>query len=308
MLHCRAEQPYVIDVAAEAPERRAACVHDDGLDRALVAISSPIGIEALPRDEAEELLDAHLEGVLALPDEFAAWGPVALDRPDPDDIDAVLARGCVGVSLPAGALAGPDRLERAAGRCSSASPVAGVPLFVHPGRAPGQHYLPTAFGEPLWWRALDRLRRPDAGRLADVRDARAPRAPRPQGRVRDARRRRAAAQRAAREPGRAGGRAARPEHVLRDLELRPGSGRDDGSPCRAEPSCCTAPTGPVVEPAATDDDDAMRRNAAALFRAGGDGMSLDDRPARAVRRPSSRPTRTGGATTSTTTLTAAPTS
>ena len=111
ILHSTAEQPYVIDVTAETPERRAVLVRGDGLDLAVIAISSPIGIEALPREGALELIDAHLEGVAALPGEFAAWGPVALDGAEADDVDAVLARGCLGISLPAGALAGPDQLE-----------------------------------------------------------------------------------------------------------------------------------------------------------------------------------------------------
>jgi predicted TIM-barrel fold metal-dependent hydrolase len=153
VLHCVAEQPYVIDVAAEAPERRAACVREDGLELALVAISSPIGIEALPRAEASELIEAQLDGVLALPREFAAWGPVALDAPDPDDVDHVLARGCAGVSLPAGALAGPERLDLA-GPLLDRIAERGVPVFVHPGRAPGQAHAPATFGEPLWWRPL----------------------------------------------------------------------------------------------------------------------------------------------------------
>jgi predicted TIM-barrel fold metal-dependent hydrolase len=153
VLHCTAEPPYVIDVGAEAPERRAALLEQDGLDLALVALSSPIGIEALPRDSALALIDAHLEGVNQLPKGFASWGPVAVDRAEPDDVDRLLARGCVGISLPAGALAGPDRLqllhpllERAAGRAA--------PVFIHPGRAPGQRATAAEFGEPLWWRPL----------------------------------------------------------------------------------------------------------------------------------------------------------
>src|SRR5947199_345660 len=70
----------------------------------------PIGIEALPRDEAEQLIEAHLSGVSALPEVFAAWGPVALDAPDPHQVDDLLDRGCLGVSLPAGALAAPAAL------------------------------------------------------------------------------------------------------------------------------------------------------------------------------------------------------
>jgi hypothetical protein len=153
VLHSASEQPYVIDVVAETPQRRAALVREDGLDLALIAISSPIGIEALPRDEALELIDAHLDGVAALGEPFAAWGPLALDGADPGQVDALLTRGCVGISVAAGALATPDRLV-AIGPVLDRVAARGVPLFVHPGRAPGQRSEPTAFGEPLWWRAL----------------------------------------------------------------------------------------------------------------------------------------------------------
>lgn len=153
ILHSEAEQPYVIDVEAEAAERRAQCIHQDGIDLALVAISSPIGIEALPRDSALELIDAYLTGVAALPPEFEAWGPIALDGADPDEVDALLARGCVGISITAGALAGPERLAQLGPVLERVSQ-RGVPLFVHPGRAPGQRPTPSEFGEPLWWRPL----------------------------------------------------------------------------------------------------------------------------------------------------------
>jgi 6-methylsalicylate decarboxylase len=129
------EPCYVIDVAAESPARRLELVDRDGLDVAIVALSSPTGIEALRRDEAGAVIDAHLDGVQALGPRFAAWGPIGLDQPAPDDVDRLLDRGCVGISIPAGALATPDRLtpmasvlERIADR--------GVPLFVHPGPAP----------------------------------------------------------------------------------------------------------------------------------------------------------------------------
>ena len=153
VLHCSAEPPYVIDVEAEAPQRRASLVAEDGLDLALVALSSPIGIEALPRDSALELIEAQLEGVAELPREFAAWGPIALDAADAADVNRVLARGCVGITLPAGALAGPDRLEQLSpllGRAAERR----APVFIHPGRAPGQRPAATEFGEPLWWRPL----------------------------------------------------------------------------------------------------------------------------------------------------------
>src|SRR5580698_9255916 len=96
----------------EAPARRAALVARDGLDRALLCLSSPLGIESVPRAQAQPLLDAYHEGALALGDPFGVWGAIALDRPNPADVDRALDKGCVGISLPAGALAGVDQLAR----------------------------------------------------------------------------------------------------------------------------------------------------------------------------------------------------
>lgn len=153
VLHSAGERPYVIDVEAEAPRHRLDLLRADGLDLALIALSSPIGIEALPRQTALELIGAHLDGAGTLGNAFAAWGPVPLDRPHPDDVDDLLRRGCVGISLPAGALSAVDAppaidsvLERIEAR--------GVPLFVHPGPAPARNLPEASLGEPLWWRAL----------------------------------------------------------------------------------------------------------------------------------------------------------
>jgi 6-methylsalicylate decarboxylase len=153
ILHSAGEQPYLIDVDAEAGERRASLLEDDGLDLALVALSSAIGVEALPRGDARELIEAHLEGSLALPDGFASWGAVALDPLDPDDVDRLLARGCVGVSLPAAALAGPDALALLAPLLARVQEH-GATLFVHPGPAPGTRLAEAKLSEPLWWRPL----------------------------------------------------------------------------------------------------------------------------------------------------------
>ncbi len=155
VLFLAGERPYVIDLDGEEASRRAELARRDGLDRALVCLSSPLGIESLPREDATELIDAYHDGALALGEPFAVWGALALDRLDPDDVDRALARGCVGISLPAGALGSIDMLTRL-------SPVLGriqehgVPLFVHPG--PGTR-LPTheaTLGDPLWWPALTR--------------------------------------------------------------------------------------------------------------------------------------------------------
>jgi len=148
-VHCAGEQAWAVDLEAESPALRAELVHRDGLDRALVALSSPIGIEALPRDDARELIDAHLGGVAELPEEFGAWGPIGLDRPDPTDVDDLLARGCAGISLSAAALDGPAALD-SAGPVLERAAEREVPVFVHPGPATGAAEL----GRPLWWAAL----------------------------------------------------------------------------------------------------------------------------------------------------------
>ncbi len=155
VLYLGGERPYVIDRAGEHPARRAALVERDGLDRALVCLSSPLGVERLCREQAEPLLDAYHEGALSLEAPFGVWGAIALDRPDPGDVDRALARGCVGISLPAGALAGVGELI-ALRPVLSRLESRGAPLFVHPG--PGLGSTPAAeggsLGEPLWWQAL----------------------------------------------------------------------------------------------------------------------------------------------------------
>lgn len=153
ILHCAGEQPYAIDVEAQAPASRVRQLRVDGLDVAVIALSSPVGIEALPRREAELLIDAHLGGVRELGEEFAAWGPLALDRARPEDVDGLLARGCAGVSIPAGALAQPDGLERVEPLLARVEAL-GAPLFVHPGPAPGERARDASLNEPLWWAAL----------------------------------------------------------------------------------------------------------------------------------------------------------
>ena len=153
VLNCAGERSCVIDVESETSERRAGLLRSDGLDLALIALSSPAGIEALPREESDPLIEAHLDGVGWLGPGFAAWGPVALDKPDPNDVDQRLDRGCAGISLPAQALAGPDALG-VVGPVIERIVVRGVPLFVHPGPAPGHRSPEPSLTEPLWWRAL----------------------------------------------------------------------------------------------------------------------------------------------------------
>jgi hypothetical protein len=149
------ERPYAIDLASEAPARRAALVARDGLDRALVCLSSPLGIESLPRAQSLPLLDAYHEGALALGDPFGVWGALALDRPEPADVEDALDRGCVGISLPAGALAGAARLARLRPVLARLE-LRGAPLLVHPGPAAPTVAGEASLGDPRWWPALTR--------------------------------------------------------------------------------------------------------------------------------------------------------
>jgi hypothetical protein len=153
VLYLAGERPYVIDLATEAPAHRAELVRSDGLHRALVCLSSPLGIESLPRAQSLPLLDAYHEGALALGEPFGVWGAIALDRPDPADVDRALQRGCVGISLPAGALAGVQRLARLRPVLSRLE-LRGAPLLVHPGSATAPTAGEVSLDAPLWWPAL----------------------------------------------------------------------------------------------------------------------------------------------------------
>ncbi|MEA2171293.1 MAG: 6-methylsalicylate decarboxylase [Solirubrobacteraceae bacterium] len=150
------EPAFAVDPADHDPFARAAAVRDDGLDRALVALSTPVGIEALPAGEAETILAAWAAAGRALPQELQAWGSVALDL-SPAELgfathDALDA-GAAGVVIPAGALAGRGGLDRIA-------PVLDVlerrlaPAFIHPGPAPWTR--PAATVPEGWWAPVTR--------------------------------------------------------------------------------------------------------------------------------------------------------
>jgi predicted TIM-barrel fold metal-dependent hydrolase len=157
MIHVACETPSAIDLESERPALRAALLARDGVDRALIALSSPLGIEALPRAEAQGLIGAYLAGVEALREDygFRMWGPLALDGLNGDDVDALLERDCVGVSLPAGAFDPPssiDPLRSVLARLERLE----VPLFIHPGPGRGAPARECSLADPLWWPALTR--------------------------------------------------------------------------------------------------------------------------------------------------------
>ena len=125
----------------------------DDVDRALVALSTALGIETLPAEEARPLLEAHHQGIEELPASFGGWGAVQLEAPDPAEVDAVIGRGCVGVSLPASALASPDALAYV-GPLLARLETLGAPLFVHPGPVAAAGEAGPVKPLPVWWPAL----------------------------------------------------------------------------------------------------------------------------------------------------------
>ncbi len=149
-----AEPDSVLAFDATDAELRRADLEEDGFDRALVALSTALGIETLPAEESTALIEAHHQGIEAVPPEFGGWGAVPLAAPDPDPagVDAALDRGCVGITLPAAALIDPFAVERV-GPLLARLEARDAPLFIHPGPVGG---LPTpeAAGLPHWWPAL----------------------------------------------------------------------------------------------------------------------------------------------------------
>jgi 6-methylsalicylate decarboxylase len=153
------EPDAAVEPADHDPDRRVDLLRADGLDRAYVALSSPLGIEALPSDAARPLLDAWHEGAAALPAEFGAWAAPSVSEPDPGHLGELLDRGFVGACLPAEALASAAGFERC-GSLLELLDARGAPLLVHPGPGPDTLRAPAIGAEtavvPSWWPAVTR--------------------------------------------------------------------------------------------------------------------------------------------------------
>ncbi|MER5427898.1 amidohydrolase [Streptomyces sp. NPDC002588] len=147
-LYLDGEPPYEISPADHDVALRAELAAADGLGRALVSLSAPIGVEWLPAVEARPLLDAYHDGAAALPEPFGAWAAACVRDVDADATAKELDRGFVGLQLPA------DALADAAGYARCAPLLAlleerGLPLFVHPGPAAAD-----SCDGPGWWPAM----------------------------------------------------------------------------------------------------------------------------------------------------------
>ncbi|MEA2467300.1 MAG: 6-methylsalicylate decarboxylase [Thermoleophilaceae bacterium] len=155
MLRIAGEPDYPIEPSANDPDARAELVDSDGVDRALICLSSVLGIEALPRAEAAPLLDAYADGTKELPDVFGSWAAVGVADPEPDELDARLDAGHCGLAVPAGALAGAAELEHLAPLLERLER-RDAPLLVHPGPGPRTRAAELDPHNPHWWPALTR--------------------------------------------------------------------------------------------------------------------------------------------------------
>ena len=148
------EPEFAFDPDANDPDARAAMVEADGVDRALVCLSSVLGIETLPPGEAAPLLDAYAADARDLPDAFQSWAATGIAEHDPDELDARLDAGQIGLCVPAGPLAGVAELDRLAPLLERLESL-DAPLLVHPGAAAPDAGVPDP-RTPGWWAALTR--------------------------------------------------------------------------------------------------------------------------------------------------------
>jgi 6-methylsalicylate decarboxylase len=148
VLRIEGERDAPLDMADHDPGRRAALAGSDGIDLALVALSPPLGIEALPTTEAEPLLTAYHDGVAELPAPFGAWAAVGLADPDPQAISELLEKGFAGACVSADALGGPEGFARL-GPVLESLERHDAPVLIHPGPARAE-----ASARPPWWQAM----------------------------------------------------------------------------------------------------------------------------------------------------------
>ena len=144
-LHTATEAPYAVSPADHDPVRRAGL--DPEVDRIVLAPSAPLGIEDLPPDEGQVLLDAWHDGVRDLGAPYLGWAATSSLETDLDGLATLLdGEVLVGLQVPAPRLATPAHLELLGpvlARCEELD----RPVLVHPGRA-------APADVPAWWPAV----------------------------------------------------------------------------------------------------------------------------------------------------------
>jgi predicted TIM-barrel fold metal-dependent hydrolase len=138
----RHEPSFLVQPEEHDPVRRQDELRAAGVDRAVVALSSPVGAEAVPG-----VVEAWSSAAAVLPRSLGWWAAVPPGAPVAEQVAVVrdaVGDGAAGLCLPATAL-------RSAESAEAALPLLheldrhGVPLFVHPGEADG------GAADPGWW-------------------------------------------------------------------------------------------------------------------------------------------------------------
>ncbi|WP_285599183.1 amidohydrolase family protein [Kineosporia sp. NBRC 101731] len=145
-LHLPGEPPYEVNPADHDVADR---LELQGDVRALISLSSPLGLEDLPASQAQPLLDTWHQGARELPSGFGAWAAVSRHEPDRSGLAELLHGDFVGLQVPAPWLATPRALEALA-PVLRVCEEAGKPVLVHPGavaQAPVEEL-------PGWWPAV----------------------------------------------------------------------------------------------------------------------------------------------------------
>jgi 6-methylsalicylate decarboxylase len=156
VLRMQHEPSGPVDLTRHRLEPRLAAMDEAGIDRCVVSLSTPLGIEALPEPEAVELVGAYHDGLAAVMSEscgrVAGWAaaPLACDDAGAAVVEGALDRGFVGVSLPTESLAGPEAIERMAPLLGMLER-RGAAVFVHPGPGLGTPPYARDAGMPPWW-------------------------------------------------------------------------------------------------------------------------------------------------------------
>ena len=148
-----------IDLRNHDPQRRIAELDRMEIDSAVISISTPVGCEALPAEQATPLVDAYNTGIEQLAGEsggrLQAMAAVVVDDIEGSlgSVSELLDRGFAGVTVPSETLATPESVERA-------SPLLNLvesrnsPLLVHPGPAPWTPQEPAPGSLPGWWTSV----------------------------------------------------------------------------------------------------------------------------------------------------------
>ena len=143
------EAPYAVDPADHDLAARRRTDEGDGVGLTLLSLSSPLGIELLPPDEAAPLLAAWHASADELGEGYDLWAAPQLVEPDLPALARTLGHPRIrGLQVPATVMATPAALEAAAPVLHVAE-AAGLPVLVHPGPVTS-----ATADVPAWWPAL----------------------------------------------------------------------------------------------------------------------------------------------------------